>query len=109
MGALSGPPAELARAALAAGCDIALHCTGRLAETAAVLSACPTVSDAAAERLAASREAVAEASRMRLDPVVLRSLRDGWLAAPVPIATALAAGTGRDTRADPPAHADPTA
>ncbi|GGG51119.1 beta-hexosaminidase [Caldovatus sediminis] len=109
MGALSGAPAELARAALAAGCDIALHCTGRLAETAAVLSACPTVSDAAAERLAASREAVAEASRMRLDPVVLRSLRDGWLAAPVPIAAALAAGAGRDTHADPPTHADPTA
>ena len=32
MGALSGPLAERSRAALAAGCDVVLHCNGDLAE-----------------------------------------------------------------------------
>ncbi len=106
MRALSGTPADLARAAIEAGCDLVLHCTGRLEETAALLAACPPLSDEAALRLLASREAVAEASRLRLDPVVLRALRGGWLAAPVPIATGGGGGSGshRDAHA-----ADPTA
>lgn len=41
MGALSGAPAERAIAALAAGCDLALHCPGRLDENRAVLEAVP--------------------------------------------------------------------
>src|SRR5206468_9552362 len=36
MGALSGSIAERARAALAAGCDVVLHCNGRLDEMQAV-------------------------------------------------------------------------
>jgi beta-N-acetylhexosaminidase len=39
MHALSGPPAARARAALAAGCDIALYCPGDFAGNRAVLEA----------------------------------------------------------------------
>jgi beta-N-acetylhexosaminidase len=41
MHALTGTPAARAQAALAAGCDIALYCTGDLAENAAILEALP--------------------------------------------------------------------
>lgn len=54
MRALSGAPGELARAALAAGCDAVLHCSGVLAESAEVLAACPAPSAGALDRLAAS-------------------------------------------------------
>jgi beta-N-acetylhexosaminidase len=37
MHALTGTPAERAAAALAAGCDIALYCTGDYAENMSVL------------------------------------------------------------------------
>jgi len=39
MHALTGTPAARAQAALAAGCDIALYCTGELAENASILEA----------------------------------------------------------------------
>lgn len=52
MGALSGPPAERARAALAAGVDVALHCNGDLSEMEAVATACPPLANTALERLA---------------------------------------------------------
>lgn len=41
MNALSGTIAERSRAALAAGCDVVLHCNGKLDEMAAVASAAP--------------------------------------------------------------------
>lgn len=41
MKALDGTPGALAAGALAAGCDAVLHCSGVLAESAAVLAACP--------------------------------------------------------------------
>lgn len=41
MKALEGTPGALAAQALAAGCDAVLHCSGVLAESAAVLDACP--------------------------------------------------------------------
>jgi beta-N-acetylhexosaminidase len=56
MRALSGPPGELAAAAIGAGCDLALHCTGVLAETAALLDGCPPLSAAAEARIAAARD-----------------------------------------------------
>ena len=55
MKALKGDFGDLAAAVMAAGCDAALHCSGILAETAAVLQACPTLTDRAHERLRASR------------------------------------------------------
>jgi beta-N-acetylhexosaminidase len=101
MRALAGAPADLARAALAAGCDLVLHCTGRIEDTAALLAGCPALTEAAAERLAVARAAVAAATARRPapDPAALRARRDAWLSGAV-----LAAG-GAATAA----HADPTA
>ncbi len=52
MGALSGSVAERARAALAAGCDVVLHCTGEHADNEALAAALPPIREAAAVRLA---------------------------------------------------------
>ncbi|MGG5818773.1 beta-N-acetylhexosaminidase [Falsiroseomonas sp. HW251] len=57
MGAMQGLSNDLAGAAIEAGCDIVLHCTGVLAETAAILGTCPPLSDAALRRLGAARAA----------------------------------------------------
>ena len=78
MGALSGSPAERARAAVAAGCDLALHCSGVLADTAAVLEACPPASDAALNRMRGALF-VAQRSRQALDASALLAERDGLL------------------------------
>ena len=64
MRALSGPMDDRARAALAAGCDIALHCNGDMAEMQAVAAAVPRLSGRAAERAAR-----AEAARRAPDRV----------------------------------------
>jgi beta-N-acetylhexosaminidase len=45
MHALTGTPAARAQAALAAGCDIALYCTGEIAENAALLEALHDVAE----------------------------------------------------------------
>lgn len=55
MKALTGASNDLAAAALAAGCDLALHCTGRIEDNAALLPACPPLSDRAAARLQRAR------------------------------------------------------
>jgi beta-N-acetylhexosaminidase len=79
MRALSGAPADLARAALAAGCDLALYCSGEIAATAALLDACPPFTPAAAARLAAAR-ALATDRRRPLDQAALAAERDRLLA-----------------------------
>lgn len=80
MGALKGTSNDLAGASLTAGCDVVLHCTGRLADSAALLADCPPLTDRAAERLAAARAARDALSRR--DPSLLRALRDAALRAP---------------------------
>lgn len=50
MNALKGTIAERARATLAAGCDIALHCSGDMAEMVAVAAEAPELAGKAASR-----------------------------------------------------------
>ncbi len=54
MGALSGSLADRTRAALAAGCDMALHCNGNLAEMQAVADAAPALEGGPARRAEAA-------------------------------------------------------
>jgi len=54
MGALSGSIAERTRAAIAAGCDVVLHCNGKLDEMRAVAGEAPELAGAAARRAAAA-------------------------------------------------------
>jgi beta-N-acetylhexosaminidase len=61
MGALSGSLAERTRAAIAAGCDIALHCNGDMNEMEAVAAEAPILAGVAARR--------AEAALTRRQPV----------------------------------------
>lgn len=79
MGALAGLSGDLAGAVMAAGCDLALHCTGVLAETAAVLDGCPPLAESALARLAVARAAMLSARRA-LDPALLARIRDELLA-----------------------------
>jgi beta-N-acetylhexosaminidase len=80
MKALSGSADDLARRALAAGCDLALHCSGEPAETACLLVSCPSISAAAAGRMAAAA-ARARIARRPLDVPALSAERDALLAA----------------------------
>jgi beta-N-acetylhexosaminidase len=63
MGALTGSIAERARAAIAAGCDVVLHCNGKLDEMRAVAASVPLLAGAVATR------ADAALSRRGLPPV----------------------------------------
>jgi beta-N-acetylhexosaminidase len=80
MKALRGEPGALARQAIAAGCDLVLHCNGDPAETAALLGECPVLSAMAESRLAEARARMEEHLRP-LDPVALVAARDAHLAA----------------------------
>lgn len=79
MGALSGDAGERTAAVLAAGCDVALHCNGDMAEMVQVAAAAPILSYAAAQRWARA-EAVrgvpdtvdADELRARLDTLLAR-------------------------------------
>jgi beta-N-acetylhexosaminidase len=55
MGALVGSMAERTRAVLEAGCDVALHCSGKLDEMEAVASATPLLAGEASRRFDAAR------------------------------------------------------
>jgi len=55
MKALDGTLPALTRAALGAGCDAVLHCSGVFSESLGVLEACPALSERAEARLEASR------------------------------------------------------
>ena len=78
MKALSGAPADLAVQALAAGCDIALYCSGDLAPTEALLRACPPLTPAAERRLHAGRAASAT-RHLTLEPALLEAERERLL------------------------------
>jgi beta-N-acetylhexosaminidase len=72
MEALAGSVQARAAAAIAAGCDIALHCNGRLGEMEAIAEAVPALAPAAAAQLAAARRPVP--GRSPHTPELLRRL-----------------------------------
>jgi beta-N-acetylhexosaminidase len=78
MKALHGSLGERAAAALAAGCDIALHCNGEMEEMRAVADAATPLSAAASERLARGRAALRPAEYVDVCDLraQLRSLLD---------------------------------
>ena len=75
MRALDGAPAERALGALAAGCDLALYCSGETGPTADLLARCPPLTEAATARLAAARTLAAE-RREALDRTALANEQD---------------------------------
>ncbi len=79
MHALSGTPAERAAACLDAGCDVALYCPGDAEGNAAVLTACPALTEAAQQRLNRAG-AHAAACRQLLDAAALSAERQELLA-----------------------------
>jgi beta-N-acetylhexosaminidase len=80
MNALAGSIAERTRAIVAAGCDVVLHCNGKLDEMRAVAAETPLLAGAALER---ARQALATrkppqpfdrvAARAELDALIARA------------------------------------
>jgi beta-N-acetylhexosaminidase len=64
MNALAGGIAERARAALAAGCDLILHCNGKMPEMEQVAGATPRLEGEAARRAQAALDARAKPSSL---------------------------------------------
>ena len=78
MRALGGSFAERARGVIAAGCDVALHCSGDFGEMTEIAEAAPMMTEAASERLA---QAMAWADgRSKADLAALAAKRDALLA-----------------------------
>ena len=75
MKALEGAPADLACEALAAGCDIALYCSGDFALTEALLAQAPHITDITRARLTWAREK-AQGRRIDLNEEALARERD---------------------------------
>jgi beta-N-acetylhexosaminidase len=71
MGALSGTLAERSRAALAAGCDLVLHCNGNLDEMRQVADASPMLDGEAAMR--ADRALALRRNRIAIDLAAART------------------------------------
>jgi beta-N-acetylhexosaminidase len=80
MHAITGNPAARAVAALGAGVDLALYCSGEMAANEAILEAVPELVPAARERLARAR-AMAERCRVALEAARLAAERGRLLAA----------------------------
>ena len=76
MKALGGPFAERARDVIAAGCDVALHCSGKLAEMVEVAGAVPPLDGIAAERFDAARAPACTSRNPSMSPRQL-ALVDG--------------------------------
>ena len=69
MKALRGTLAELARESVAAGCDIALHCNGKMEEMVQVAAGAPPLSKAGLERYTRGRRQVGKGQLAKLDQV----------------------------------------
>lgn len=79
MQALQGGLAHRAAAALAAGCDVALHCNGKSEEMTAVADAVPALTVAAERRLAAAMARLARTPS--IDMPAMQARLDGLMAA----------------------------
>ncbi len=77
MKALEGGFEDRARAALAAGCDVVLHCNGDMGEMRAIAAAVRPLTDAAAERIAAA--ARRKAAPGAFDRATALGHLSGWL------------------------------
>ena len=69
MKALQGTLTELARRSVAAGCDIALHCNGKMEEMVQVAAGSPPLSKAGLERYTRGRRQVGRGQLAKLDQV----------------------------------------
>ena len=69
MKALKGTLTELARRSVAAGCDIALHCNGKMEEMVQVADGAPPLSKAGQERYTRGRRQVGRGQLAKLDQV----------------------------------------
>ncbi|MBA4099910.1 MAG: beta-N-acetylhexosaminidase [Rhodospirillum sp.] len=69
MKALRGTLAELAQRSVAAGCDIALHCNGKMEEMVQVAAGAPPLSKAGLERYTRGRRQVGKGQLAKLDQV----------------------------------------
>jgi beta-N-acetylhexosaminidase len=69
MKALRGSLGELAHRSVAAGCDIALHCNGKMEEMTQVAAGAPPLSKAALERYTRGRRQVGKGQMVRADQV----------------------------------------
>jgi beta-N-acetylhexosaminidase len=74
MGALSGSVGERSRSAIAAGCDVVLHCNGEMPEMLAVAAEAPRLAGEAARRAAA-----ALAAKTLAEPIDLAASRAEFL------------------------------
>lgn len=79
MKALGGPLGARAADALAAGCDLALHCCGVMDEMASIMASLPAMTEPCAERLARGRRRLASTSD-GIEPEVLAARLDRLLA-----------------------------
>ncbi|GEO14484.1 beta-N-acetylhexosaminidase [Microvirga aerophila] len=79
MEALSGSLRERAEAAFAAGCDVGLHCNGKMEEMSAVAEAAPALEGEALRRAAAALQRITHDPEP-LDPVDARARLDAALA-----------------------------
>jgi beta-N-acetylhexosaminidase len=79
MKALSGTPGELSAAVLAAGCDVALNCTGVLEDSRSALAGSAPLTDRAWQRLERARAATAAGAAPAIDRQALALLRDAAL------------------------------
>ncbi len=89
MGALSGTLAERSRAALAAGCDLVLHCNGDLAEMTAVAGSVPELSGAALARAEAAL--AARSAPEQFDVAAARDMFTRMMAGGAPAAQGMSA------------------
>jgi beta-N-acetylhexosaminidase len=83
MKALSGGMRERTEGALGAGCDLVLHCNGKMEEMREIAAVCPPLSAAAQARLEKAAAGLPKPKTAGADQTALRRKLDDLLATPV--------------------------